>query len=130
MTETATSPDTAAHDDHGHEGHASSLGLSNMKLAFWLFLGSECLLFGALISTYLLSKANFIGQVVAGNPEVTSTMPANFIEEFAAEQSVVDRRVGQGDGVALARRREAPTVQDDQRHGASSWVGDGCGGHR
>jgi heme/copper-type cytochrome/quinol oxidase subunit 3 len=32
------------------------LGISNEKLAMWVFLGSECLLFGALISTYLLYK--------------------------------------------------------------------------
>ncbi len=74
------------HDDHG--GHRTSLGLSNMKLAMWLFLGSECLLFGALISTYLLSKANFITEVMAGNPNVTSTMPAELIEEFQAAGSV------------------------------------------
>jgi heme/copper-type cytochrome/quinol oxidase subunit 3 len=32
------------------------LGISNEKLAMWVFLGSECLLFGGLISTYLLYK--------------------------------------------------------------------------
>ncbi len=42
-------------DDHGG-GHHSSLGLSNTKLAMWLFLGSECLLFGGLISTYMLYR--------------------------------------------------------------------------
>ncbi len=35
-------------------GHATSTGLSNEKLAMWVFLASECLLFGGLISTYLL----------------------------------------------------------------------------
>ncbi len=75
------------HDDHG--GHRTSLGLSNMKLAFWLFLGSECLLFGALISTYLLSKARFITEVVAGNPNVVGTMPdGTLMAEFAETQSV------------------------------------------
>jgi heme/copper-type cytochrome/quinol oxidase subunit 3 len=34
--------------------HLTSTGLSNEKLGMWVFLGSECLLFGALISTYLL----------------------------------------------------------------------------
>jgi heme/copper-type cytochrome/quinol oxidase subunit 3 len=38
--------------------HATSTGISNTKLAMWLFLGSECLLFGGLISTYLLYKTN------------------------------------------------------------------------
>jgi cytochrome c oxidase subunit 3/cytochrome o ubiquinol oxidase subunit 3 len=43
------------HDDHGG-AHPTSLGLSNTKLAMWLFLGSECLLFGGLISTYMLYR--------------------------------------------------------------------------
>ena len=34
--------------------HQTSLGISNEKLGMWVFLGSECLLFGGLISTYLL----------------------------------------------------------------------------
>jgi len=42
------------HDDHG--GHHTSTGLSNNKLAMWMFLGSECLLFGGLISTYMLYR--------------------------------------------------------------------------
>ncbi|HEX7120320.1 MAG TPA: heme-copper oxidase subunit III [Longimicrobiales bacterium] len=42
---------------HGASEHGqSSTGISNQKLAMWLFLGSECLLFGGLISTYLLYK--------------------------------------------------------------------------
>jgi len=67
---TATAVADDSHDDHGHEAHHSSLGLSNMKLAMWLFLGSECLLFAALISSYLLSKTRFITELVAGNPDV------------------------------------------------------------
>jgi heme/copper-type cytochrome/quinol oxidase subunit 3 len=41
-----------AEDDH----HYSASGLSHEKLAMWVFLGSECLLFGGLISTYMLYK--------------------------------------------------------------------------
>jgi cytochrome c oxidase subunit 3/cytochrome o ubiquinol oxidase subunit 3 len=37
--------------------HETSTGLSHAKLAVWAFLASECLLFGALISTYLLYHA-------------------------------------------------------------------------
>jgi cytochrome c oxidase subunit 3/cytochrome o ubiquinol oxidase subunit 3 len=52
--------DTAVHLDHdaGHadQAHHTSTGLSNNKLAMWLFLGSECLLFGGLISTYMLYR--------------------------------------------------------------------------
>jgi len=41
---------------HDHGAHVTSTGLSNNKLAMWLFLGSECLLFGGLISTYMLYR--------------------------------------------------------------------------
>ncbi len=91
MTDVAAAPAGAgAHDDHHDDhGHApTSLGLSNMKLAMWLFLGSECLLFGALISTYLLSKANFIGELLSGNPRVIETLPPEIAEEFIAAGSV------------------------------------------
>jgi heme/copper-type cytochrome/quinol oxidase subunit 3 len=44
-------PDGGPGDDHG-----PATGISNTKLAMWVFLGSECLLFGGLISTYLLYK--------------------------------------------------------------------------
>ena len=56
MADTALHADVHAvgHDDHG--AHATSTGLSNNKLAMWLFLGSECLLFGGLISTYMLYR--------------------------------------------------------------------------
>jgi cytochrome c oxidase subunit 3/cytochrome o ubiquinol oxidase subunit 3 len=43
-----------------HEGHATNTGISNEKLAMWAFLGSECLLFGALISTYFLYRGRSI----------------------------------------------------------------------
>jgi cytochrome c oxidase subunit 3/cytochrome o ubiquinol oxidase subunit 3 len=39
-----------------HDEHATTTGLPNTKLAMWLFLASECLLFGALISTYVLYR--------------------------------------------------------------------------
>jgi heme/copper-type cytochrome/quinol oxidase subunit 3 len=49
---------TAPDDDvvHGGHGYATNTGISNNKLAMWLFLGSECLLFGGLITTFLLYK--------------------------------------------------------------------------
>jgi heme/copper-type cytochrome/quinol oxidase subunit 3 len=46
-------------DPHDHPeagGHATSTGLTNNKLGMWLFLGSECLLFGGLIATYMLYR--------------------------------------------------------------------------
>jgi cytochrome c oxidase subunit 3/cytochrome o ubiquinol oxidase subunit 3 len=56
----------AGHDtEHHSDAHATSTGLSNNKLAMWVFLGSECMLFGGLISTYLLYK----GRVPEGGIE-------------------------------------------------------------
>jgi cytochrome c oxidase subunit 3 len=43
------------HDSHvGH--HYTSTGLDNRKIAIWAFIGSECMLFGTLIATYLIYK--------------------------------------------------------------------------
>ncbi|MCY7377931.1 MAG: cytochrome c oxidase subunit 3 [Gemmatimonadaceae bacterium] len=45
----------SAHDDtHGHP--PTSTGLDNKKIAIWAFIGSECMLFASLISTYLIYK--------------------------------------------------------------------------
>ncbi len=42
-----------------HAVHDSGTGLSNNKLLMWVFLGSECLLFGGLISAYLINRNRF-----------------------------------------------------------------------
>lgn len=41
------------------KGHETGTGISNNKLLMWVFLGSECLLFGGLISTYLIYRGRF-----------------------------------------------------------------------
>jgi heme/copper-type cytochrome/quinol oxidase subunit 3 len=57
MADMAITDIPGQHDDHPDDlGHPTSTGLSNNKLAMWLFLGSECLLFGGLISTYMLYR--------------------------------------------------------------------------
>src|SRR5688500_3342792 len=57
MTATAATAGASGHGTHeAHGAHATNTGISNEKLAMWAFLGSECLLFGALISVYLLYK--------------------------------------------------------------------------
>lgn len=38
---------------HAAAHHHTSTGLDSRKIAFWTFIGSECLLFGTLIATYL-----------------------------------------------------------------------------
>ena len=40
--------------ERGEDGHHTSLGVSNEKMGMWSLIGSECLFFGALISTYII----------------------------------------------------------------------------
>jgi len=40
----------------GHEAPPTGMGVSNTKLAMWLFLSSDCLFFGAFISAYLFYR--------------------------------------------------------------------------
>jgi cytochrome c oxidase subunit 3/cytochrome o ubiquinol oxidase subunit 3 len=62
-----------------HGGHTSSTGISNVKLGMWLFLGSECLLFGGLISTYMLYR----GRVSNGpTPEQVYDIPFTSVSSF------------------------------------------------
>jgi cytochrome c oxidase subunit 3/cytochrome o ubiquinol oxidase subunit 3 len=61
------------------EGHHTTTGLSNSKLGMWAFLGSECLLFGGLISTYMLYR----GRIAAGpGPEDVFDIPFTTISSF------------------------------------------------
>ena len=64
-------------DSHG-AAHTST-GLSNNKLGMWLFLGSECLLFGGLISTYMLYR----GRVGEGpRPSQVFDIPFTSVSSF------------------------------------------------
>ncbi len=54
MAETATITATPEGDVYDHP--ETNTGISNTKLAMWVFLASDCLLFGALISTFLVYK--------------------------------------------------------------------------
>ncbi|MCX5760882.1 MAG: cytochrome c oxidase subunit 3 [Gemmatimonadetes bacterium] len=46
---------SGAHEAHEHT-HYTTTGLDNRKIAIWAFIGSECMLFASLISTYLVYK--------------------------------------------------------------------------
>jgi heme/copper-type cytochrome/quinol oxidase subunit 3 len=60
-------------------GAPTSTGLSNPKLGMWAFLGSECLLFGALISTFLL----FRNRPVSGlKPQDVYDIPFTSVSSF------------------------------------------------
>ena len=73
--------DAAVHEaDHGTHGHTTTTGLSNNKVAMWLFLGSECLLFGGLISTYMLYRGRVSEGPRPGNVfDIPFTSVSSFI---------------------------------------------------
>src|SRR5215210_9267121 len=73
--------DTAASLEHStvEHAHVTVTGVSNEKLAMWAFLGSECLLFGALISTYFLYR----GRSVSGpSPKEIYDIPYTSVSSF------------------------------------------------
>ena len=62
-----------------HAEHATSTGLDNRKLMMWLFLGSECLFFGALIATYF----RYRGQSLVGPyPQDVYDIPYTSVSSF------------------------------------------------
>src|SRR2546425_5399615 len=63
----------------GATQHRTSLGLDNRKMAFWAFIGSECLLFGSLIATYLVYKGR---SVVGPYPHDVLNIPFTSISTF------------------------------------------------
>ncbi|MGI9602309.1 MAG: cytochrome c oxidase subunit 3 [Acidimicrobiales bacterium] len=63
MADTATLESPPAKTGDNKPG---ATGMSNQKLAMWVFLGSECLLFGGLISTYLLYRDTTLDGPTAG----------------------------------------------------------------
>ena len=59
--------------------HATSTGLPSVKLAMWLFLASDCLLFGALISTYVLYRG---ASVTGPYPNEVFDIPYTSVSSF------------------------------------------------
>jgi heme/copper-type cytochrome/quinol oxidase subunit 3 len=90
-------PTTAAHDTHG--ALSTSTGISNNKLAMWLFLGSECLLFGGLISVYMLYR----GRVATGpTPTQVFDVPFTSVTTFVLLMSSLTMVLA----VSAAQRRD------------------------
>jgi len=99
--------DTDHDTDHGTHGHATSTGLSNNKLAMWLFLGSECLLFGGLISTYMLYRGR---AQVGPRPSQVFDIPFTSVSSFVLLMSSLTMVLA----VSAAQKR------DDQ--GTTLWL--------
>ena len=68
----------------GHETPAhppTTTGMSHNKVAMWLFLGSECLLFGALISVYMFAKSRLPAGEIGPNDvfDIPFTSVSSFV---------------------------------------------------
>jgi heme/copper-type cytochrome/quinol oxidase subunit 3 len=67
-------------------GVHTATGLDNRKLGMWAFLGSECLFFGALISTYLLYRGR---SQVGPFPNQVYDIPYTSVSSFVLLMSSV-----------------------------------------
>jgi heme/copper-type cytochrome/quinol oxidase subunit 3 len=68
-------------DTHVYESEhvGTSTGLPNLKLAMWIFLASDCLLFGALISSYVLYRG---ASVTGPYPNDVFDIPYTSVSSF------------------------------------------------
>jgi cytochrome c oxidase subunit 3/cytochrome o ubiquinol oxidase subunit 3 len=101
-----THDDHDDHDDDDH-GHATTTGLSNNKLAMWMFLGSECLLFGGLISTYMLYRGRHDG---SPSPSQLYNLPLTSVSSFVLLMS------------SLTMVLAVSAAQRDDDHATNSWL--------
>ena len=98
--------EAAAIEHHEHGGHYTSTGLDNRKLAMWGFLGSECLLFGALISSYLLYRTRGTGT----HPHDIYDIPYTSVSSFVLLMS------------SLTMVLALSALQRDQERNARVWL--------
>ena len=75
MSDTTHGATVAAHPEH------ESTGVSNVKLGMWVFLSSEFLFFGALITNYLLysNRSGFEGRYPAEVYDIPFTSVSSFV---------------------------------------------------
>src|SRR4051794_3094780 len=76
--DTALAHPTVVGDPDGHDYAVT--GVPSKKLGMWTFLGSECLFFGALISSYLLYRSRGpIGQRPGDVYDIPYTSVSSFV---------------------------------------------------
>lgn len=66
-------------EENPHQISESFLGLDNRKLGIWALIGSECVFFATLISTYMVYKARSIGAPDANILNIPLTSFSTFI---------------------------------------------------
>ncbi|RLT40244.1 MAG: cytochrome oxidase subunit III [Chloroflexi bacterium] len=69
----------AAHETQPATQHHTTMGIDNRKVLMWIFLASECLFFGALISTYLIFKGD---SLVGPYPKEILNIPVTSASTF------------------------------------------------
>jgi heme/copper-type cytochrome/quinol oxidase subunit 3 len=89
--------------------HQTSTGLDNTKVAMWAFLSSEALLFGALISTYLLYR-NRVPEGSGPTPADVYDIPFTSVSSFVLLMSSLTMVL------ALA------AIQCGDHHGSRVWL--------
>ncbi len=90
------------------EQHHTSTGLDSWKVGFWTFIGSECLFFGTLISTYMVYK----GKSLTGPyPEEILNIPLTSVSTFVLLMS------------SLSMVLALDAVQRGRRSGTLLWLG-------
>ena len=80
---------TDSHDD-GHHG----LMVKNKKLLMWLFLGSDCMFFGTLISTHLIYRKLYPEEF---NPTQLFSLELTFLNLHSFDEFVLDGPIGLSD---------------------------------
>ena len=75
MADGAVTAATLPADDH----HYTATGLPSWKVGFWAFIGSECLFFGTLISTYMVYKGS---SVQGPYPDEILNIPLTTVSTF------------------------------------------------
>jgi cytochrome c oxidase subunit 3 len=93
-----------APDDH----HYTSTGLSSWKVGFWTFIGSECLFFATLISTYMVYKGR---SLVGPYPHEILNIPLTSVSTFVLLMS------------SLSMVLALDAVQKGNRKQAMIWLG-------
>jgi heme/copper-type cytochrome/quinol oxidase subunit 3 len=67
------------HRNPAHAHQTGNLGVDHRKLAMWVFIGSECLLFGTLIATYLAYQNR---SVIGPHPHEVLNIPLTTLSTF------------------------------------------------
>jgi heme/copper-type cytochrome/quinol oxidase subunit 3 len=93
----------AGHDASHDEHHYTATGLNNWKVGFWTFIGSECLFFGTLLSTYMVYKG---ASLEGPYPLDIFDIPLTTVSTFVLLMSSLAMVLGL-DGVQKGSRKKA-----------------------